>query len=362
MRRLVDDWSLDDPNPEAYRKVLENMSSSRSDGDAAESAVPTECEPERMVQIAIEVGAMGPQIQAAMSALCKSGRANVLLDLVERAPDADAGAPVWEFLLGERILDTLLNQQRVDLPLVGRFARRIGIPAAPSLVAATSAYEDAKIRVQFYDLLESLGDGVGPAAADGIREASPVVQRELIGLIGRLGVMPANFSIMDYLLNPDPLVRREAVRLLMRDPRARDEAAMAALSDVDDRVVFVGLTAAQEKCPPGAVDLIKHRVDRGELDSQLRTMGIRVIAQQGSAEILTWLLGYVVSETRWSRRPKLRASTPEMLAALSMIASTWGDDPAAAAAIRLAEQSKDAEVRAKVGRRRSAESKGSRQA
>jgi hypothetical protein len=358
MRRLVDDWSLDDPNPEAYRQVLENMSSSSNNEDATASAVPTECEPERMVQIAIEVGAMGPQIQAAMSTLCKSGRASVLLDLVERAPDADAGAPVWEFLLGERILDTLLNQQRVDLPLVGRFARRIGIPAAPALVAATRAYEDAKIRVPFYDLLESLGDGAGPAVADGIPEASPVVQRELIALIGRLGAMPANFSVMDYMLNPEPLVRREAVRLLMRDPRARDEAAMAALSDVDDRVVFVGLTAAQEKCPPGAVELIKHRVDRGELDSQLRTMGIRVVAQQGSGDVLSWLLGYVVSETRWSRRPKLRPSTPEMLAALSMVASVWGDDPAAATSIRLAEQSKDAEVRAKVTRKRGAESKG----
>jgi hypothetical protein len=105
------------------------------------------------------------------------------------------------------------------------------------------------------------------------------------------------------------------------------------------------------------VDLIKHRVDRGELDSQLRTMGIRLVAQQSSAEVLGWLLGYVVTETRWSRRAKLRASTPEMLAALSMIATLWGDDPAAANAISLAEQSKDAEVRAKV-RRRAAESKG----
>jgi hypothetical protein len=358
MRRLVDDWSLDDPNPEAYRKVLENMSTSRSAGDAAVNAVPTECEPERMVQIAIEVGAMGPQVRAAMSALCKAGRASLLLDLVERAPDADAGAPVWEFLLGERILDTLLSQQRVDLPLVGRFARRIGIPAVPPLVAATGAYEDVKIRVQFYDLLESLGDGVGSAVAEGIPTASPVVQRELIALIGRLGAMPPNFSASEYLLSPEPLVRREAVRLLLRDPSARNEAVMAALADADDRVVFVGLTAAQVKYPPGAVDLIKHRVDRGELDSQLRTMGIRLVAQQNSTEVLKWLLGFVVSETRWSRRPKLRPSTPEMLAALSMMASVWGDDPAAHTAIALAEQSKDAEVRAKVARKRTAESKG----
>ena len=359
MRRLVDDWSLDDPNPEAYRKVLENMSSSGNNGEAtATDAVPTECEPERMVQIAIEVGAMGPQVRSAMSALYRSGRAELLLDLVERAPDADAGAPVWEFLLGERILDTLLDQQRVDFPLVGRFARRIGISAAPSLVAATSAYEDAKIRIQFYDLLESLGDGVGPAVAERIPEASPVVQRELLALLGRLGALPANFSAGDYLLNPEALVRREAVRLLLRDPSARDGAAMTALYDEDDRVVFVGLTAAQERCPPGAVDLIKQRVGRGELDSQLRTMGIRIVAQQDSPEILRWLLGYVVAEPRWARRRRLRPSTPEMLAALSMIATVWGDDPSAAIAIKLAEQSKDPEVRAKVARTRSVESKG----
>jgi len=40
------------------------------------------------------------------------------------------------------------------------------------------------------------------------------------------------------------------------------------------------------------------------------------------------------------------------------VASIWCDDPAAAASIKLAEQSKDAEVRAKVARKRPAESKG----
>jgi hypothetical protein len=181
----------------------------------------------------------------------------------------------------------------------------------------------------------------------------------MIALLGRLGTLPASFSPMEYLINPEALVRREAVKLLLRDPSARNEAAMAALTDLDDRVVFVGLTAAQEKCPPGAVDLIRQRVDRGELDSQLRTMGIRLVAQQQkSPEVLAWLLGFVVSETRWSRRPKLRASTPEILAALSVIASLWGDDPAAASAIHLAQESKDAEVRAKVARKRPTESKG----
>jgi len=87
-------------------------------------------------------------------------------------------------------------------------------------------------------------------------------------------------------------------------------------------------------------------------------MGIRLVAQQSTPEVLEWLLGYVLTETRWARRTKLRASTPEMLAALSMIAAMWGEEPAAANAIALAEQSKDAEVRAKVARKRSAGPKG----
>src|SRR6059058_2233243 len=130
MRRLVDDWTLDDPNPEAYRQALEAMSSVRSaTGKSASHSLPIECEPERMIQIAVEIGAMGPQVRAAMVDLLKRGRTDVLLDLVERAPTAEAAAPVWDFLQGERVLESLLGQQRVDMLLVARFVRRIGAGA-----------------------------------------------------------------------------------------------------------------------------------------------------------------------------------------------------------------------------------------
>jgi hypothetical protein len=358
MRRLLDDWTLDDPNPEAYRQVLENMSSLKNVSDKAPSeAVPTECEPNRMIQIAIEVGAMGPQVRSAMIGLWKQGRADVLLDLVERAPNADAAAQVWDFLVTERTLDSLLAQERVDLPLVGRFARRIGLPAVPLLIAALILYEDAKTRTQFYDLIQSLGEDVGGLVSARIGDAPPVVQRELLAFLGRLGASPSGFSAATYLASPDPLVRREAARLMLRDATTRERAVMGALADADDRVVFVGLTAAQEKLPPGAADLMRQRVDRGELDAQLRTMCIRIIGQQHTPQTLAWLSGHVLMEARWQRRPKLRPSTPEMLAALSMMASGWRNDPSAAMAIGLAEHSRDSEVRAKVARARGATEK-----
>jgi len=77
------------------------------------------------------------------------------------------------------------------------------------------------------------------------------------------------------------------------------------------------------------------------------------VAQQHNADTLSWFLSYVVTEAHWPRRPKLKSATPEMLAALSIIATNWRSDPAADTAIKLAEQSRDSEVRAKVGRARS---------
>jgi len=352
MKRLVDDWSLDDPNPEAYRQALENISSTRGMAESASTnGIALECEPERMIQIAIEVGAMGPQIHSAMTGLYKSGRAEVLLDLVEQAPKGGAATPVWDFLVEERVFESLFEQERIDFPLVGRFVRRLGAVAAPTLLSAVVVFDDAKMRAQFYDLLQPFGDEVGPAAAQTIPEAPPPVQRELLALLGRLTSLPSGFSPQDYLENPEPLVRREAVRLSLRDTATREQAIVSALGDPDDRVVFAGLTAAQEKCSPACIQLIRERVDAGELDSQLRTMGIRIVAQQRTAETLDWLLDFVLTEAHWPRRPKLRAATPEMLAALGMIAAGWREHPAAAPALKLADQSRDGEVRAKAAQR-----------
>jgi hypothetical protein len=361
MRRLIDDWSLDDPLPETYRKALDSMSATRGIAQSISSdGIPTECEPERMVQIAVEVGAMGPQVRAAMVDLFKSGRVEFLLDLVEKAPSADAGAPIWDFLVGERILESLLDQPRLDIPLLGRVVRRVGTSAAGIVLSAALIFDDAKMRAQLYEMLQSFGDDGGAAIAARLPDATPTVRRELLAFLGRLNTLPAGFSAHDYLGNSDPLVRREAVKLLLRDAAARGEAIMRALEDNDNRVVFDGLTAAQEKCPPPAIGLIKHRIERGELDSQLRTMGIRIVGQQRTKEILSWFLDLVVTEATWNRRPKLRASTPEMLAALGMIAAGWPDDPAAATVLKLAEQSKDAEVRAKISRTRAATSNKAR--
>ena len=352
MKRLVDDWSLDDPNPEAYRAVLESMV--KPGGDAPErTSVATECEPERLVKIGIEVGAFGPRVRDAMNTLRQTRRYDVLLDLVEKAPSAEAGAPIAEFLKQEQIFSELLSQDRVDFALAGRFARRTGAAGAVPILDAVSTVEDAKARVPYFELLESLGDETGPEVASRLPISPPQLQRELLALLGRQQVLPEGFSARPYLRHAEPVVRREAVRLLLKDPAARDAAVLAALGDADNRVVFSGLAAAQEHCQAACIDVIRKRVDRGDFDAQLRTMGIRIVARQRTAPTLDWLLGFVVAEARWPLRPRLRPATPEMLAALSEIAALWPDDPRSSMALGLARNSKDPEVRSKLDRSRS---------
>jgi hypothetical protein len=257
---------------------------------------------------------------------------------------------VAEFLREEHIFEEVLRQERVDFGLAGRFARRMGPVAAAPILDALTKVEDAKLRTPYYEIVEALGVEVGAQVAARLVDSPPHIQRELLALLGRMPVLPPGFSVRPYLRHAEPVVRREAVRMLLREPAARDTTILSALADPDNRVAFAGLAAAQEKCPPTGLDLIRRRVDRGDFDAQLRTMGIRIVAQQRPAGTLEWLLGFVVTGARWPLRPRLRSATPEMLAALSVLAALWRSDPQASAVLKLAEQSKDPEVRARLAR------------
>jgi hypothetical protein len=290
-----------------------------------------------------------------MNTLRNERRYETLLNLVEQAPSAEAGAPIAEFLKEQKIFHELLASERVDFALAGRFARRIGSAAAHALLDAVVRIEDPKLRAHYYNLLESLGEEIGTEVAARLPVSTPQVQRELLALLGRLPSLPEGFSARPYLRHAEPIVRREAVRLLLRDPATRETSVISALADPDNRVAFAGLAAAQENCPPACRDLIKKRVDRGDLDAQLRTMGIRIVARQRTPATLQWLLAFVVSEARWPLRPRLRPATPEMLSALGEIAAGWSGNPEAATALNLAQHSKDPEVRAKLVRGRARE-------
>ena len=70
--RLLEDWGLQDPNPEAYGRVLEHLSTSTHRPLLA-SRVTVAPEPVRLVQMSLEAGAVGPLVDRAIDDLVELG-------------------------------------------------------------------------------------------------------------------------------------------------------------------------------------------------------------------------------------------------------------------------------------------------
>jgi hypothetical protein len=96
---------------------------------------------------------------------------------------------------------------------------------------------------------------------------------------------------------------------------------------------------------------VRH-VERKSISPELRALGLRVVGAAKDPATLNWLLAYAVTKTRFLRRTKLVPKTPEMLAALSGLASGWSDNPEVMPVLDIAQKSKDLEVRAAATARR----------
>jgi len=352
--RLVGQWSLDDPNPEAYRAVLEQASRNAVPNAKAPNATTDAggCEPERIVEMALELGAQGNTLWRSVDRMVQENQVGQLLELLAGAPNQEMPEAIVKHLVDGRTLERLLGADRIDFPVVQQFVRLTGVIGVPGLLEAAERTTETKSRERLYEMVAQAGPAAVSPAARRLAEASQgggraVAQRELLMLLGRLMTpempLPIEVDLKRFLRHDDAHVRREAVRLLLRGPK-RDDAMLAGLADVDGRIVYLALNAAQERCPREGVTLIRGRVERGELDASLRALGIRVVAMLRTPDTLRWLIDRATTRSLLRRR-KLLPTTPETLAALTAICGSWRQDPDAAEVIALAGRSKIPEVR-----------------
>jgi hypothetical protein len=230
-----------------------------------------------------------------------------------------------------------------------------------------------------------LGSDAGPFLARRIEGSRPELRRDLFLLLGKLPTVPEGFDVASFLVHTDALVRREAVRLLLKFVETREQAIVAGIGDTDDRAVFMALSAAQEGgCPPKAVDVVRKRIAMGDLDSSLMTLAIRILAAADSGagpmlqgkgrtsvmlkavdidknpaataaagkKTFDWLVGKVAHRSRFRRKLQLEDKSPEMLAALGALAAYWGSDPDVQEIIQLVLKSGDPELKKALGAQR----------
>jgi hypothetical protein len=136
-------------------------------------------------------------------------------------------------------------------------------------------------------------------------------------------------------------VRREALRIVLRDPAIRERAICRALGDPDERMVRTALAASLQSCPAAAVPLVASRALSGTSEDQ-RTLAIRVLGASGSRTALDVLLR-IAAPRKSLFGVKAQGRSPEYLAAIAAL-KPFRDDPRARQALELAAQSRDPEV------------------
>jgi len=349
VQRLITDWTLDDPNPGAYGLVLAEISRQAPVGENR-AGISLVCEPDRIVKMGLEVGMLGHRVEHAVEAMLSGRQVTELLDILDKSADQNVAAGIWRQIEASDTLRTAVAEERIDFPLVGRLVKRMRLAAASPLLDALELTDDSatKLRERLLDLLVSIGDDTAPYIAMRLPTATSQLQRDYLSTLGRLSKLPAELDMAPYLVHPESMVRREAVRLMLKQESTRDSTIVAAVSDPDDRTVFLALTVAQDRCPAGAVPIIMARLDREELDASLRALGIRAVAARREAATLPWLLARVHRRTKWLNRVKLYDKTPETLAALSALAAYWRDAPETKDVLAMAFKSRDGDIRQAV--------------
>lgn len=314
--QMVRGWSLEDPNPDAYREALKRMATQRPSPETP-TATQLHAEPERTVQMALEVEAIGDSVLGALRALVERGRLAWVAEMLDGAPSESVALRLWDEIANPDAIRRVVTAEPVDVKALDLLLPRVGMDAAGPMLDALTTSESSHTRRILLDRLVGLGAPVGPLAVERLTDVSWYVQRNMLAILSELPDRPADFNAKPFLEHTDARVRREAFRILFKDPATRDRAICHALTDPEDRVVRLGLTAAQQGCPDAAVPLAASLAARAPSEEQ-RTAAIRALGASRNPAAMDVLLALIAPRKRWlwrTRPPK----TAEFRAAVTVL-------------------------------------------
>jgi hypothetical protein len=349
VQQLIENWSLDDPNPDAYTRALESLARRPQ---SASSAAHTRYVPEpvRIVQMALEVDSQGiPFWRAVTEVVQHEGIGPLVSALDETGPENKAAAALWEHLAEPARLREYLNRDVIDFNALGKVLDWMDpAVAAPMLMDVLTESHARSTRMGVFKRLAGFDFlVVEPLIVKNLGDDRWYVRRNMLALLNEMGAYTEAISPAPHAKHADARVRREALQLWMRSPNERDRAICIALADQDERSLRSAVAEAQKRCPDAAVPLIAKRLQE-DLPIDLRTQLVKLLIGQRNAVALDVLMRTASSGRTLFGKPKLAPRAPESLAALSVLAQTWPAEPRVAALLARARKSSDAEIRAAV--------------
>ncbi|HMA43392.1 MAG TPA: hypothetical protein VKO86_05220 [Gemmatimonadales bacterium] len=346
VRSLLTGWDLEDPNPSGYGAALQRMS--QAGPSLLASMEPMHAaEPERLVQMSLEVNALGPHVFRACAELLDSGRLTLLMDLLEQAPGTVAAEEMWSRAASPETLRWILGNEPVDFAVADRLLLRLAERAAEPLLDALASSETRATRRAILERLVRLGPALGPSITARLTDERWYVKRNLLTLLDLLPEPPPGFSALEWLSDPDPRVRVEALKLGLKNPAERERVITRGLADGEHRIARHALMAAQEGVlPVEAVPHVVAMVRNRNLPPDVRVPAIRLLGSSQSPQALETLLALADGGRTLLGKRKLPPKSRELLAALTALASGWGMEPRAMEVLLVAAVSRDPQLRA----------------
>ncbi len=347
VRRLLEGWTLEDPNPELYARVLGEAAT--ADASRGRDRHRDAAEPERIVDIALESGAMSPSVNACLGRLVmRDGLAHVI-ERLQGYPETPVRELLVDRLLNEASLREYLNQDLLDLPLLRQAVDRMRTRAFEPVYEALERRSEADAP-GLVELIVRIGWDVLAPLGERVEKASNRMLRHLLAVFDELEAWPPQADPVVYARHSDVLVRREAVKYLLRSEHTREQGTLIALRDPDPRVFGLGLATMARECTPAQSREAMRRYESPSLTSELRVRVIRAVAVSGTAEAAQWLASLVTSRRWLFGSIKLRKPTPETVAAVAALAKHFGNTDAGKQIVALAAESRSPEYRRAVER------------
>jgi len=346
VREMIDGWTLPDPAPGQYGAILDRMARP-VERVASESGITQWCEPERVLELSLELRNAAPPLWDAIDTLVARGEIHRVLDALDTLADDDPiRAIVRTKLSSVEYFRALLTAPAITVGRIEAFARKIGDPATDALLDALADADNRAARRRLLDVLSVLGESVAPRVVARLPGAPWYVQRNLLLLMSGMPHWPAGFTPATYAGHADARVRREALRVLLKRSETRTVGIIAAVGDSDPQLVRIGLDAALRDCPAAAVTRIVQRLDAETMPPELHVPALQALAGSGAQSALACLLSTATSYTRWFKRLRVAPRSAQVLAALTGLATYWADEPRAAALLARATTHSDPVIRA----------------
>jgi hypothetical protein len=345
--RLLWDWTLEDPERESHRLLLQQFAiAARGAGRPAGARALEGHDSLRIVQMSLESGAGGALVDRAVDEAVALGQTAAIVGLVLSPPDGSEAITreVLARLVQPSNLSALLTSEPLDIESLDRLLPYITPEGYEGVLDALASTESRATRRKLLDRLAKAPCDLSATVGARLNDERWYVQRNMLVLLERFGRVPEGVSIADWTAHEVPRMRSEAIRLQLTLPAERADAIRTALWDVDPRVVRVGLAAIAQKCEPEVATQVAYLAVTRDLDEEIRLTAVTVLGRISDPSALEALLSLADGGRTLFGRQRLAAKTPVLVAVIRSLAGAWLVDKRAAAIVALAAATSDPEL------------------